>query len=83
MRNKTIPIPHLGYLLNRSKKSHYNKHAVAEYATKIARFRKDPMVHENEYLCYMKNLNCNGLVAVMGNYLISAHLYYTICVLQT
>jgi hypothetical protein len=83
MRNKTIPIPHLGCLLSRSRNSHNKKHAVAGYNTKIATFRKDPMVHEKEYLCYMKNLNCNGLVAVIGNYLISAHLYSTICGLQT
>jgi hypothetical protein len=33
-----------------------------------------------------ENLNCNGLVidtAVMGKYLISAHLYSTMCALQT
>jgi hypothetical protein len=66
MRNKTIPIPHLGCLLSRSRNSHNKKHAVAGYTTKIVRFRKDPMVHEKEYLCYMKNLNCNGLVAEMG-----------------
>jgi hypothetical protein len=34
-----------------------------------------PMLYEN--------LNCNRLVAVMGKYLISAHLYYTMCMLQT
>ncbi len=51
MRNKALPIPQLGCILNRSKNSHNNKHAVAGYATKIARFRKDSMVHEQEYLC--------------------------------
>jgi hypothetical protein len=81
-RNKTLPIPQLGCLLTRSRNSHNNKHAVAGYATKIARFRKDPMVYEQEYLLY-ENLNFNGLVAVMGKYLISAHWYSTICVLQT
>ncbi len=30
-----------------------------------------------------ENLNCNSLVAVMRKYLISAHLYSTICALQT
>jgi hypothetical protein len=30
-----------------------------------------------------ENLNCNGRVAVIGKYLISAHLYSTICALQT
>jgi hypothetical protein len=34
-----------------------------------------PMLHEN--------LNCNGLAAVIGKYLISAHLYSAISVLQT
>jgi hypothetical protein len=34
-----------------------------------------PMLYEN--------LNCNGLVEVMGTYLVSEHLYSTICVLQT
>jgi hypothetical protein len=34
-----------------------------------------PMLYEN--------LNCNSLVAVMRKYLISAHLYSTICALQT
>jgi hypothetical protein len=48
MRNKTLPISWLDDLLNRSKNSY--KHAVAGYTTKIARFRKDPMVHEQEYL---------------------------------
>jgi hypothetical protein len=82
MRNKTVPIPQLGYLLNRSWNSHNNKHDVAGYTTIIARFRKDPMVHEQEYLLH-ENLNCNALVAVMGKYLVSAHLYSTICGLQT
>jgi hypothetical protein len=54
MRNKTLPIPQLGCILNRSRNGHNKKHAVAGYATKIARFRKDPMVHEQEYQCYMK-----------------------------
>jgi hypothetical protein len=34
-----------------------------------------PMLHEN--------LNCNGLVAVMENYLNSTDLYSTTCELQT
>jgi hypothetical protein len=59
--------------------SNINKHDVAGYTTKIARFRKDPVVHEQVH----ENLNCNGLVAVMGKYLISADLYSTICGLQT
>jgi hypothetical protein len=50
MRNITLPIYQLGCLLNRSRNSHNNKHAVAGYTTKIARFRKDPMVHEQEHL---------------------------------
>ncbi len=52
MRNKTLPILQLGFLLNRNRNSHNKKHAVAGHATKIARFRKDPMVQE--YQCYMK-----------------------------
>jgi hypothetical protein len=56
MRYKTLPIPQLGCLLNRSRNSHNSKHAVAGYTTKIVRFRKDAMVHEQEYLCYMKIL---------------------------
>jgi hypothetical protein len=52
MGNKTLPILQLGCLLNRSRNSHNKKHAVAGYTTKIARFRKDPMVQE--YQCYMK-----------------------------
>jgi hypothetical protein len=55
MRNKTLPILQLGFLLNRSRNSHNRKHAVAAgNTTKSARFRKDPMVHEQEYQCYMK-----------------------------
>jgi hypothetical protein len=42
MRNKNLPIPQLGCLLNRSRNGHNKKHAVAGYATKIARFRKYP-----------------------------------------
>jgi hypothetical protein len=34
-----------------------------------------------EYQCNIKKSEyCNGLVAVMGKYLISAHLYSTACV---
>jgi hypothetical protein len=54
IRNKTLPIFELGCLLDQSKNSHNNKHAVAGYTTKIAKFRKDPMVHKREYLCHMK-----------------------------
>ncbi len=54
MRNKTLPTPQLGCLLNISRNSHNSKHAVAGYTNKIARFRKYPMVHEQDYLCYMK-----------------------------
>ncbi len=84
MINKTLPIPQLGCLLNRSRNSHNNKHAVAGYATKIATFRKDPMVHEQDFLAariplLYENLNCDCLVAVIGKYLISAHLYSTSC----
>ncbi len=82
MRNKTLPFLQLGCLLNRGRNSHNKKHAVAGYTSKIARFRKDPMVHEQEYLCFMK-INCNGLVAVMEKYLISIHLYSSMCGLQT
>ena len=53
MKNKTLPISQLGCLLNKSRNSH-NKHAATGYSNKIARFRKDPMVHEQEYLCYTK-----------------------------
>ncbi len=50
MKNKTIPISQLGCFLNECRNSNNNKHAATGYTTKIARFRKDPMVHEQEYL---------------------------------
>ncbi len=89
MRNKTLPIPQLGFLLNRSRTNHNNKHAVAGYVVchQNCEIQKRSLLHEQEYLCYMKirivGLMTNGLVAVIGKYLISAHLYSTTCVLQT
>ena len=32
----------------------HNEYAVTGFTTKIPRFGKDPMVHEQEYLQYMK-----------------------------
>jgi hypothetical protein len=55
MRNKTLPIPQLGCFLNRSRNSHNSKHAVAGVHHQNCEIQKRSyMVHEQEYLCYMK-----------------------------
>ncbi len=51
---KPLPISQLGCLLNGCRSGRNNKYAVTGYTIKITRFGKDPMVHEKEYLCYMK-----------------------------
>jgi hypothetical protein len=51
---KPLPISQLGCLLNGCRSGRNNKHAVTGYTIKIARFGKDPMVHEQEYLGCMK-----------------------------
>jgi hypothetical protein len=82
MRNKILPISQLGCLLNRSRNSLKSKHNVAGYTTKIARFRKVLwFMNKNTYVTWKSE--CNDLVVVMGKYLFSAHLYSTICGLQT
>ncbi len=51
---KPLPISQPGCLLNGFRSGLNSKHAVTGYTIKIARFRKDPMVHEQVYLHYMK-----------------------------
>ncbi len=80
VRNKTLPNSWLGCLLNRSKNSQNDKHAVAGYATKIARFRKDPMVYEQEYLWFMKIWIVMVSSRKNKKFL---HLYSSLCGLQT
>jgi hypothetical protein len=76
MKNKIVPISQLGCLLNRSRNSHKSKRNVAGYTTKIAIFRKVLwFMNKNTYMLH-ENLNCNGLVVVMGKYLNSTRFVF-------
>ncbi len=49
-----MAISQLGCLLNGFRSCLDSKHAVTGYIIKITRLGKDPMVHEQVYLHYMK-----------------------------